>query len=225
MHRRIKPREIFDLAESAYLGLRRAAHRAEAAADAAAVVDSDDDTDDDGALPPPPRQQPASETTSNELNGPGRGVCPSGAGFGRYNPPPEPEPPPNAAAEASAAPATAPARVTRSGAASKPHEDVLASHRAAVAPVATSAAIAATDVGQPGAGFGYYIPSPALELPPGAAASVAGAAAMFATVPARVPRADAEREQPKSVLASYHSGNAISTTSITRQTEPLWLSA
>ena len=64
VHRRIKTREIFDLAESAYLGLRRAAHCAETVADAAAVADSDDDSDDDGAPPPPPRQQLASETTS-----------------------------------------------------------------------------------------------------------------------------------------------------------------
>ena len=63
VHRRIKTREIFDLAESAYLDLRRAVHRAEAVADAAAVADSDDDADDDGAPPPPPRQQLASETT------------------------------------------------------------------------------------------------------------------------------------------------------------------
>ena len=64
VHRRVKTHEIFDLAESAYLGLRRAAHCAETVADAAAVADSDDDSDDDGAPPPPPRQQLASETTS-----------------------------------------------------------------------------------------------------------------------------------------------------------------
>ena len=140
-------------------------------------VDSDDDANDDGAPPPPPRQQLASETTSKELDVPGRGVGQSGAGFDGYNPSLEPEPPPDAAANTADAPAAAPARVTR-GAAGGPHVDVLASHRAAVAPVTASATIAATDVGQPGAGFDGYIPSPSLELLPGAAASVADAAAV-----------------------------------------------
>ena len=65
VHQRTKTREVFDLACSAYLGLRRAAHRAEAAADAAALADSDDDADDVGPPPPPPqpRQQPASRST------------------------------------------------------------------------------------------------------------------------------------------------------------------
>ena len=44
VHRRIKTREIFDLASSAYVDMRRAAHRAKAAADAAASSDSDDAT-------------------------------------------------------------------------------------------------------------------------------------------------------------------------------------
>ena len=187
MHLRIKTREIFDLAESAYLGLRRAAHRAEAAADAVAMADSGDDADDDGAPPPPPRQQLASEMTSSELDLSGGGVGQSGGGFGGYNPSPEPEPPPDAAVSAADTPAAAPARITRSSATGEPHAGVLASHCAAIAPVAARAAIAATDVGQPGARFGGDIPSPALEPPQGAAASVADAAAVPATAPARLP--------------------------------------
>ena len=65
VHRRIKTREIFDLAESAYLGLRRAVHRAEAATDAAAVAVSADDAGDDGAPPPTPRKQLASGRKSH----------------------------------------------------------------------------------------------------------------------------------------------------------------
>ena len=65
VHRRIKTREIFDLASSAYSDMRRAAHRAKAAADAAASSDSDDDDDDDDSPPAPPQQQPASEATSS----------------------------------------------------------------------------------------------------------------------------------------------------------------
>ena len=66
VHRRIKTREVFDLANPAYLGLCRAAHHAEAAADTVALADSDDDADDVGAPPPlpPQRQQPASATAS-----------------------------------------------------------------------------------------------------------------------------------------------------------------
>ena len=56
VHRRIKTREVFDLASSADLGLCRAAHRAEAAAYAALGADGDDDADDVG--PPPPPLQP-----------------------------------------------------------------------------------------------------------------------------------------------------------------------
>ena len=70
VHRRIKTREIFDLASEAYVDMRRAAHRAKAAADAAASSDSDDadsdDDDDDGGSPPaPPQRQPASAATSS----------------------------------------------------------------------------------------------------------------------------------------------------------------
>ena len=196
----------------AYLGLRRAAHRAEAAAGALAVADSDDDADDDAAPPPPPpRQQLASEMTSLESDVAGSGVGQSGADFDSYIPSPESELPPDAAASVADAPAAAPARITHSGTAGEPHANVLASHRAAQAPIAISDAIEATDVGHTGAGFGGYIPSLALEPPPGAAESVAdaAAAAVPATAPARVPRADTEREQHKSALTSYHSGNAV----------------
>ena len=102
------------------------------------------------------------------------------------------------------APVAAPARQTRSGAAYGPHADVLTSRRTAVAPATANAAIAATDVGRPRAALDGYIPSLALELPPGAAASVADAAAVPATAPARV--ADAEREDDGSALTSYYSG-------------------
>ena len=65
VHRRIKTREIFDLASSAYCDMRRAAHRAKAAADAAASSDSDDDDDDDDSPPAPPQRQLASAAASS----------------------------------------------------------------------------------------------------------------------------------------------------------------
>ena len=65
VHRRIKTREIFDLASEAYVDMRRAAHRAKAAADAAASSDSDDDDDVDDSPPAPPQRQPASRATSS----------------------------------------------------------------------------------------------------------------------------------------------------------------
>jgi hypothetical protein len=93
-------------------------------------------------------------------------------------------------AEAAAVLASAPARLTRA-AASRNHDNI--SRRTAVAPAAASAA--ASDVGRPGAvDGGGYIPSPALELPPFAAATVAVAAAVLATAPARLTRAIASRE-------------------------------
>ena len=65
VHRRIKTREIFDLASEAYVGMRRAAHRAKAVADAAALADSDDDDDDGDSPPSPPQRQHASEAASS----------------------------------------------------------------------------------------------------------------------------------------------------------------
>ena len=92
-------------------------------------------------------------------------------------------------ADAAAVLATAPARLTRA-AASRNHGNI--SRRTAVAPAAASAA--ASDVGRPGAVDGEgYIPSSALELPPPAAATVADAAAVLATAPARLTRAAAGR--------------------------------
>ena len=102
-------------------------------------------------------------------------------------------PPPAAAivADAAAVLATAPARLTRA-AAGRNHDNI--SRRTAVAQAAAVAA--ASDVGRPGAVDGEgYIPSSALELPPPAAATVADAAAVLATAPARSTRAAASREQ------------------------------
>ena len=84
VHRRIKTREIFDLAGSAYVDLRRAAHRAKVAAYAASS-DSDDDTDDDGTPPPPPRKAvaPAAARAASDVGRPGaldgNGYIPSSA--------------------------------------------------------------------------------------------------------------------------------------------------
>ena len=101
-------------------------------------------------------------------------------------------PPPAAAivADAAAVLATAPARLTRA-AAGRNHDNI--SRRTAVAQAAAVAA--ASDVGRPGAVDGEgYIPSSALELPPPAAATVADAAAVLATAPARLTRAAAGRD-------------------------------
>ena len=113
VHRRIKTREIFDLTSSAYVNMRRAAHRAEAAADAVALADSDDDADDNDVPPLSPQQQPASQATSS-ANEPGHGAGRLGAASNVATPPPGP--PPNAAADAADAAAvlvSAPARVPR----------------------------------------------------------------------------------------------------------------
>ena len=98
-------------------------------------------------------------------------------------------------ADAAAVLATAPTRLSRATA-SRKHDKI--SRRTAVAPAAAIAE--ASDVGRQGAVDGEeYIPSSALELPPGAAATLADAAAVLAMAPARV-------------LTSYHSNNALSTT-------------
>ena len=65
VHRRMKTREIFDLASSAYCDMRRAAHRARAAARAAASSDSDDDDDDSDSPPAPPQRLLASAAASS----------------------------------------------------------------------------------------------------------------------------------------------------------------
>ena len=113
VHRRIKTREIFDLANTAYVDMRRAAHRAKAAADAAASSDSDDDDDDGGSPPAPPQRQPASSATSSTTDlgdgtgRPGAASCVATPTHGR---------PPGtsaAAADAAAVLVSAPARVPR----------------------------------------------------------------------------------------------------------------
>ena len=118
VHRRIKTREIFDLANEAYVDMRRAAHRAKAAAGTDASSDSDDadsdgGDDDDGSPPAPPRQQPASKAASSasQLDSgagwPGAASCVAAPIHGR--------PPDTAAAAADAAGVlvSAPARVPR----------------------------------------------------------------------------------------------------------------
>ena len=152
MHRRIKTREIFDLASSAYLDLRRAAHRAEAAAYAAASSDSDDDTDDDGKpLPPPPRKAVASAAAS-AASDVGRAGALGGKGYI-----------PVLGAQAAA----------RRGSNRSRHssdELELISRSAAVAPAIAS--VAASDVGRSGAVDSEgYTASPALGRPLGAAAT------------------------------------------------------
>ena len=110
VHRRIKTREIFDLASAAYYDVRRAAHRAKAAADAAASSDSDDDDDDGDSPPAPPRQQPASETTSSAgqlgdgADRPGAASCVATPAHGR---------PPDTTADAASVLVSALARVPR----------------------------------------------------------------------------------------------------------------
>ena len=113
VHRRIKTREIFDLASSAYVDMRRAAHRAEAAADAATLADSDDDADDNDTPPSPPQRQPAPQATLH-VNEPGDGAGRPGAASSVAAP--IPGPPPDTAADAADAAAvliSAPARVPR----------------------------------------------------------------------------------------------------------------
>ena len=110
VHCRIKTREVFDLACSAYL------------------ADSDDEADDDGTPPSPPQPQPASEATSSEHT-PGHGV--GGPGAGPDVPSPVPGPPPDAAAstaDAAAMPASAPARVPRAVAEREQTDSALTSY-------------------------------------------------------------------------------------------------
>ena len=113
VHRRIKTREIFDLASSAYSDLRRAAHRAKAAADAAASSDSDDDDvdDDDDSPPAPPQRRPASEATASASqlgDGADRPSAASSVATPAHGRPPDTA---TAAADAAAALVSAPARV------------------------------------------------------------------------------------------------------------------
>ena len=273
VHRRIKTREVFDLASSAYVDMRRAAHRAEVAARAADSSDSDDDTDDDGEPPPPPRKAVAS-TAARSASDVGRSSDLDGKG---YIPSSVLALPPDAAATVADAATVLASAPAHSSCAAASRGLKLANRSVAATPAVAS--VAASDVGRPGVvdGEGYiaspalgpprgaaatadtpavlapapvrftrasarrerelvsrrttatqslapaiasdvttpialdgegYIPPSALGLPPGAAPTVADAAAALATAPARVPRAAADRQHDASALTSYHSGNA-----------------
>ena len=113
VHRRMKTREIFDLASSAYCDMRRAAHRARAAARAAASSDSDDDDDDDDSPPAPPQRLLASAAASSSSqlgDGAGRPSAASSVATPAHGRPPDTT---AAAADAAAALVSAPARVPR----------------------------------------------------------------------------------------------------------------
>ena len=113
VHRRMKTREIFDLASAAYCDMRRAAHRAKAAADAAASSDSDDDDDDDDSPPAPPQRQLASAATSSASqlgDGAGRPSAASSVATPTHGRPPDTA---AAALDAATALVSAPARVPR----------------------------------------------------------------------------------------------------------------
>ena len=118
VHRRIKTREIFDLASEAYVDMRRAAHRAKAAADTAASSDSDD-ADSDGATTmttrrrrrpgssPLPKRASSASQLDDGAGRPGAASCVAAPIHGR---PPDTA---AAAADAAAVLVSAPARVPR----------------------------------------------------------------------------------------------------------------
>ena len=113
VHRRMKTREIFDLASEAYCDMSRAAHRAKAAANAAASSDSDNDDDDGDSPPAPPQRQLAFTATSSagQLgDGAGRPSAASCVAAPTHGRPPDTA---AAAADAAAALVSAPARVPR----------------------------------------------------------------------------------------------------------------
>jgi 8-oxo-dGTP pyrophosphatase MutT (NUDIX family) len=113
VHRRMKTREIFDLASDAYCDMRRVAHRAKNKADAAASSDSDDDDDDDDSPPAPPQRQLAFTATSSvgQLgDGAGRPSAASSVATPTHGRPPDTA---AAAADAAAALVSASARVPR----------------------------------------------------------------------------------------------------------------
>ena len=147
VHRRIKTREIFDLASEAYCDMRRAAHRAKAAADAAASSDSDDDDDDDDSPPAPPQQQPASEATSSagQLgDGAGRPSAASSVATPAHGRPPDTA---AAAADAAAALVSAPARVPRAVAEHEQTSSALTSYHSGSASPSSPATVP-PDVGE-----------------------------------------------------------------------------
>ena len=208
VHRRIKTREIFDLASEAYVDMRRAAHRAKAAADAAASSDSDDDDDVDDSPPSPPRRRPTSSATPSAADlddgagRPGAASCVAAPTHGR---PPDTA---AAAADAAAALVSASARVRR---AVVEHEQATCgppdpSTTAAHGPDPLRLPGALGGVGRPGAAS--CVAAPTHGRPPDAATASADAAAVLVSAPARVPRAVADLEQTSSALTSYHSGRA-----------------
>ena len=189
VHRRIKTREIFDLASSAYVDLCRAAHRAKCAARAADSSDSDDDSNDDGTPPPPPRKAVAS-TAARSASDVGRSSDLDGKG---YIPSSVLALPPDAAATVADTATVLASAPARSSCAAAGRGLKLTNRSAAVTPAI--AAVAASDVGRPGVVDGEgYIASPALGPPRGAAAT-ADAPAVLAPAPVRFTRASARRER------------------------------
>ena len=204
VHRRIKTREIFDLANGAYVDMRRAAHRAKAAADAAASSDSDDDDGDDDSPPAMTQRQPTSSATSNASDlddGTGRPGAASCVATPTHGRPPDTS---TAAADAAAVLVSAPARALRTVAEHEPASSAPTERQLAFG--ATSSANELTDgAGRPGAAS--CVAAPAHGRPPDTAATAADAAAALVSASARVPRAAAEHEQSSSALTSYHSGS------------------
>ena len=147
VHRRIKTREIFDLASEAYCDMRRAAHRAKAAANAAASSDSDDDDDDDDSPPAPPQRQLASTATSSAgqlgdgAGRPGAASCVATPTHGR---PPDTA---AAAADAAAALVSASARVPRAVAEHEQTSSALTSYHSGSASPSSPATVP-PDVGE-----------------------------------------------------------------------------
>ena len=111
VHRRMKTREIFDLASQTYCDMRRVAHRAKASAGASS--DSDGDDDDDDSPPEPPQRHlalAASASASQPSNSAGRPSAASSVATPTHGRPPDTA---AAAADAAAALVSASARVPR----------------------------------------------------------------------------------------------------------------
>ena len=202
VHRRMKTREIFDLASSAYCDMRRAAHRAKAAANAAASSDSDDDDGDGDSPPAPPQRLLASTATSSASqlgDGAGRPSAASSVATPTHGRPPDTA---AAAADAAAAPVSASARVPR---AVVEHEQATLRSTAHGPDPPPRLPSALDGAGRPSAASS--VATPTHGRPPDTTAAAADAAAALVSAPARVPRAVAEHEQTSSALTSYHSGS------------------
>ena len=210
VHRRMKTREIFDLASSAYYDMRRAAHRARAAARAAASSDSDDDDDDIDSPPAPPQRLLASAAASSSSqlgDGAGRPSAASSVATPAHGRPPDTT---AAAADAAAALDSAPARVPRAVVGHEQATGRTTAHEpdpTAHGPDPPSRAL--DGAGRPSAAS--CVATPTHGRPPDTTAAAADAAAALVSAPARVPRAVAEHEQTDSALTSYHSGSESST--------------